>query len=286
MFAELTELFLAFPDAVVSGTVIAAVCAVIGVFVILKRVVFIGMTLSEVAACGIAVAMVAGFHPFFGATGLTLAAVIALAQPYESNRIPRDAVLGLMFVLAGASSVLIVSKSGFGLHEVKMLLYGDLILTSRQDMALVLLVLLPVGIILLLFLRPLVYAFLDRDAAKLMGIPVRSCELGYFVALALAVATASKTAGAVLVFCYLTVCPATGLLLSRHLWAVIGLAIGSAVVSTITGMAISFLTDSPTNQCVAVTACAFCLLAGLFRMGQKRLLKRQLSYANTLNQSA
>ena len=77
-----------FPDAVLGGIVIAAACSLLGVFVILKRVVFIGVTLSEVAACGIAAALMCGVHPFLGASVFALAAVTVLAQPFELKRLP------------------------------------------------------------------------------------------------------------------------------------------------------------------------------------------------------
>ena len=244
-----------FPDAVLAGIVIATACSLLGVFVILKRVVFIGITLSEVAACGIAAALVCGVHPFVGASVFALVAVAVLAQPFELKRLPRDALLGVLFVLAASTSILLVSQSGFGLHEVKALLYGDLILTSRRDLVIILSTLLPAVAYLLLFLRPTLFTFLDRDAATALRMRVRVWELLYFVALGLAVSAASKVAGALLVFCYLVVTPAAALLLSKRLWLVMALAAGIAVGCTLVGMMLSFSRDLPTNQTIAVTAC-------------------------------
>ena len=244
-----------FPDAALAGIVIATACSLLGVFVILKRVVFIGITLSEVAACGIAAALVCGVHPFVGASVLTLAAVAVVAQPFELKRLPRDALLGVVFVLAASTSILLVSRSGFGLHEVKALLYGDLILTSRRDLAIILSTLLPIVVYMLLSLRPTLLSFLDRDAATVLRLRVKVWELFYFVALGLAVSASSKVAGALLVFCYLVVAPATALLLSKRLWQVMTLAAGIAVASTVVGMVVSFTWDLPTNQAIVVTVC-------------------------------
>ncbi|MBT3290685.1 MAG: metal ABC transporter permease [Victivallales bacterium] len=257
----LTDLVQMFPYAVVGGIVIAAACSLLGVFVILKRVVFIGVALSEVAACGIATALVCGFHPFIGASAFSLAAVTALAQPFEPKRLPKDAFLGVLFVLAASVSILLVSKSGFGLHEVKALLYGDLILTSKRDLVIILATLLPVVACLLLFLRPTLFTFLDRDAALAMQLRVRVWELLYFVALGLAVSAASSVAGALLVFCYLVVAPAAALLLSRRLWLVMTLAAGIAIACTVIGMVLSFTRDLPTNQTIAVCTCAAFVVA-------------------------
>ena len=255
MLESLRTLVDLFPHAIIAGLVIAAVCALMGVFVILKRVVFIGIALSEVAACGIAAAMVCHIHPFVGASLLTLFTVILLSYPFEMNRIPRDAILGGIFVLASGLSILLVSKSGFGLQEVKALLYGDLILTNQKDLTIVLATLLPVLVYLIMFMRPTLYAFLDREAAKVLGIRVIVWELFYFFALGLAVSAASKVAGALLVFCYLVVAPSVALLLSRRLWLVMTAAVLVATVSTMLGLYWSFSRDLPTNQTIAVTTC-------------------------------
>lgn len=255
MLESLRTLVDLFPHAIIAGLVIAAVCALMGVFVILKRVVFIGIALSEVAACGIAAAMVCHIHPFVGASLLTLFTVILLSYPFEMNRIPRDAILGGIFVLASGLSILLVSKSGFGLQEVKALLYGDLILTNQKDLTIVLATLLPVLVYLIMFMRPTLYAFLDREAAKVLGIRVIVWELFYFFALGLAVSAASKVAGALLVFCYLVVAPSVALLLSRRLWLVMTAAVLVATISTMLGLYWSFSRDLPTNQTIAVTTC-------------------------------
>ncbi|MBL7133774.1 MAG: metal ABC transporter permease [Phycisphaerae bacterium] len=244
-----------FPDAVIAGVVIAAVCAVLGVFVILKRVVFIGIALSEVAACGIAAAMIYDVHPFLGAAVLTLATVVVLSCPFEGNRLPRDAILGIIFVLASATSILLVAKSGFGLEEVKALLYGDLILTSEKDLRIILTTFVPVGLYLLAFIRPTLYTFLDREAARVLGVRVALWELLYFFSLGLAVSAASKVAGALLVFCYLVVSPSTALLLSRRLGVVVVVAALAAIATTAVGLYVSFTQDLPTNQTIATVAC-------------------------------
>ncbi|MCP4376052.1 MAG: metal ABC transporter permease [bacterium] len=255
MWENLQTIVEMFPEAVIAGAVISAVCAMLGVFVILKRVVFIGIALSEVAACGIAAAIMCHIHPFLGAAALTLATVTVLSYPFEGNRLPRDAVLGIIFVLASAASILLVANSGFGLQDVKALLYGDLILTSDADLTLILWIFIPIGIYLLAFGRPTLYTFLDREAARVLGLRVVLWELLYFFSLGLAVSAASKVAGALLVFCYLVVAPSTALLLSRKLWLVMVISVTAAVAATMGGLYVSFSRDLPTNQTIAATAC-------------------------------
>ena len=274
MTDSLKTLIILFPHALIAGVAISVVCTLLGVFTILKRVVFVGVALSEVAACGIALGMACHIQPFVGAVTLTVAAVAVLSYPFEMHRIPRDAVLGVIFVFASALGILVVSKSGFGLHEVKGLLYGDLILTSRNDLNVILAVLVPVLIYFLCFMRPTLYTFLDRESARIMGIRVALWEFLYFFALGLTVSAASKAAGAILIFCFLVVAPSAGLLLTRRLGWVMLIALCGGLGSTFVGFYWSLRCDLPVNQAISVTACIwFGAAAGvrcLFRaVGQK-----------------
>ena len=274
MMASIVESFNLFPQALAAGLLIGLVCSVLGVFVILKRVVFIGITLSEVAALGIALSLLLQLPPLLGAAALTLLVVVLLALPLEPERLPRNALMGIVFVAASALAVLVVAGSGFGLREVKTLLYGDLILTSSSDLALMAAVLLPVLAALLLFLRPIKYTFLDREAAKVLGIKVLGWEMLYFCCLGLAISAASKAAGALLVFCYLVAPPAAGLLLSRSLAVVLFISAALALLGTVTGLAWSLHNDLPSNQTVVVALAALFLLAAMIR-GIVKLLRRQ-----------
>jgi len=266
MIRELTDLCAMFPEAIAAGAVIAVVCAYLGVFVILKRVVFIGITLSHVAAAGVAAAMVVGLSPFVGAAVFTLVTVTALAFPFETRRIPRDAVLGAIFILAAGLSILIVSKSGFGLTEVRSILYGDLILTKRSDLVVILATLVPVLVTLALFQRPILYTFADREAASVMGIRVFLWELMYFYLLGLSVSVASKVGGSLLVFAYLVLPPSAALLLARRFWVVIALSVVVALLCTGVGMYAAFRWDQPTNHVIAVATFAAFLVAGAIRL--------------------
>ena len=206
---------------------------------------------------------------------LTLLTVTVLAQPFETKRIPRDAILGIIFVLAAGLSILIVSKSAFALHDIKNLLYGDLLYVSPPDRNLILATLLPVLAYLILFIRPTLYSFLDREAARVLGIRVVVWELLFFFGLGLAVSAASKAAGALLVFCYLIVAPSAALLLSKRLWIVLILAVLFAVSSTLVGLYLSVShEDLPMSQTLAVTTCVWVAIA--FAIGALRAIATRL----------
>ncbi len=260
---NLRILFELFPWSLAVGVLTAALCAALGVYVILKRIVFIGAALSEAAALGIAAGMVFGFPAFAGASLLTMAVALGVSRPYERGRLPRDAVLGVLFVTAGAIAILLVSKAGLGLEEVKALLYGDLILSRPDDLLIGLVILVPAAGLLLLFRRPILYTFMDRETAQVLGLRVALWETLYFTVLALVVAASARVAGAMLVFAYLVIAPAAALLLSRQMRRVVGLAVAMAVAFTLIGMYGALAWDVPANQLIVALLAAGLLLAAV-----------------------
>ncbi|MDD3000564.1 MAG: metal ABC transporter permease [Candidatus Riflebacteria bacterium] len=259
----------------------AATFSIFGIFVVLKRMVFIGVTLSEVAAFGVAFALVYELPPFAGAALLCLLVVAILAYPYEFTRLPRDTILGAIFIFASGMSILLVAHSGFGLEKVKAILYGNLLFASNADLITICAVMLPALLVLWLFYRPILYSFLDRESAITLGIKAWRYELLFFVFLGLTVAAASRIAGVMLVFCYLVVPAATALLLARHLLQGMLLAVLSASFATIMGIATSYQADLPPNQLIAVISCVFLLLAFLYRQ-LRNYLSRKLSAGITI----
>lgn len=259
------QILQSFPEAFASGLLISAVCAFLGVFVVLKRLVFIGATLSEAAACGIAASFVLGIAPVAGALTATFAAVTLLAGNTHEERLPRDSVLAAVFIGAASLGILFAAKSARGLEEVKSLLYGDLILTSGRDLNLLAVCLVPSAAAVGIFLRPILMTFLDRDAAKVLKVRVVFWELLFFYALALAVSASSKLGGMLLVFCMLVVPPMTALLLTQRLRMAIVLSVAAAWISVACGFYLSMISDLPVNPSIGFFSCIFLAAAAAVR---------------------
>ncbi len=249
---DFVTLFTLFPWSVAVGTLVAAFCSVVGVYVILKRVVFLSIALSEAAACGSTLAMVLAIPNFLGALLMTLVFGWGLSKCYENTRIPRDAVLGVLFAVAGSFSIVIASLGDLGVEEIKSMLYGDLILTNSSDFAVTFGFLTTLFIFGFKYRRSICYSFLDRDFSSVMGIKVNIWEKLFFLSIAVAVSASAKTVGAILVFSYLVIAPSAGLLVSKTLAGVMSFAVLFSVFSTIAGLYLAIVFDLPANQIIVL----------------------------------
>jgi len=198
-----------------------------------------------------------------------------LTLPEKRQHLPKDVVLGTVFLLASSASVLLVAQSGFGLEEIKAMLYGDLIVSSPRDRWVLLLTGLPSLLILLLFVRPILYAFLDREASRVLGLRCWFWEGLFFFLLGLVVSGASKSGGALLVFCLLVVVPATALLLARRLWSVIVISVALGVMTTWAGLLTAYSADLPSNPTIIGISCLLLMGVALVRAAASALAARR-----------
>ncbi len=263
MIDTILNVFENFPYSVACGCIVAISSCIIGLFVLLKRVAFISVAMTECSACGIALASLLGISYITGSIILCLASASLLSIDWEKQRIPRDAVLGTVFVGASALSILIVANSGIGMLEVKSLLYGDLLLAANEDFNILLMTHIPIILLLLINIKKIMYVFFDRDFSIIMRLPIKTVEAGFFIILALVISTASKICGALLVFSYLIISPSIGLLMSKKVFPVLGISAISGIMATIFGLTISYYYDFPGNQCIVVFSCIMLLLAFL-----------------------
>lgn len=284
--SELTALWKFFASGLLAGTILAAVCASLGVLVITKRVTFVGMTLSEVSACGLAVGLLllhsveahmpafaekwSGFITMFAAIGATAIAVSILAMAANARRISQDGVMGIIFALAGAGSILLVSYSSFGLDEIKDLLWGNLLVAKPADLMMAVAILLPVLVALVIFLPRLVLVFTDADLARLMKARPKVWELAFFYTLGAVVAVGSKIGGSLLVFAYLIAPSCAGLLCADRMGKAMLVSSCIAIVCTVAGLYLSVRFDVPASQMVIVMLCLSPLATLGLSMGHSR----------------
>lgn len=280
--SELAALWKFFAPGLLAGLILAVVCAALGVLVLTKRVTFVGMTLSEVSACGLALGLLllhaleprlpafaekwSGAITMLSAVAATAAAVTALALAANARRVSQDGIMGIIFALAGATSILLVSYSSFGLDEIKDLLWGNLLVAKPADLAMAAAVLLPLLAALIVLLPRLTLAFTDADLARLMKGRPRAWELAFFYALGVVVAVGSKIGGSLLVFAYLIAPASAGLLCSNRMGRAMAVSSAIAAVCTAAGLYLSVRFDVPASQLVIVLLCLSPLAAlGLAR---------------------
>ncbi len=267
-------------DALKAALMVALVCSYLGVFVVLKRIVFVGAALAEIASLGGALAfsgvMIAAFDmlvaafpaleplrhfkPLILALLLMLIAVAFFSQQSQNRRLPREAVIGAAYAGAIGLTVLILSKVPSHDQHALDVLTGNILGVDPQELTEMAIVGALVLGLQLVFHKEFVLVSFDPEVAWTLGFRARRWELLWYLSLGLMISVSIHVAGTVLVFAYLVLPAVTALLLSRRLTFVLLLAVLVGVGCTFLGTLISVSpVDVPTSP--TIVACLLAVLA-------------------------
>jgi zinc transport system permease protein len=260
-------------DPVVCGVVAGAVLGMLGVFVVLRRAVFVTAAVSQSAALGVALAFLLGIYlgvtppPVLCAFVLALAATGVLAWRSRSTRLPREAIVGLLYVGASALAVLVGDRIAQEAEDITAILFGTAVLVRPEDLLAVLTVSGLVVVALGALYRGLVFAGFDPDGARIQGLPVARIELLLWTLVALEVSVTTRAIGALPVFAFSVLPAMAALRASNRLSHAVLLAGLAGALSGGLGYLSAFMLRFPVGAAEAcVAAVLFSLAVVLARL--------------------
>ncbi len=262
-----------FQSALIAGTLSASMCALVGVYVLLKRIVFVGITLAQLASMGVAVALLIDVHPMIMALVATLAGVACLAYTSSGQRVPQEGVIGASYVMAAALGIICLAKNPVGDARNLKVLFGNILSAHTGEMVALAALLAVLAIVHVVFYKEFLFVSFDPETAQAQGINVRGWDLLLYLTIGLAIAFSIHSMGVLLVFALILVPAMTARLVAHRMMALFALAIGFGVVSVPLGLYLAVRIDLPTGMAVAGT-CVVMLLAVLTARGLYRSAAR------------
>src|SRR5690348_15004758 len=205
-------------NALEAGTIVAVLAAVVGWYMVLRRQSFAGHTLSVMAFPGATGALLAGLPTSLGYYFACGAAALAMGRTRTSGAYRTEtATIGTVQTVGLAAGFLFLSLSGQILAGPETsVLFGTFLGVTRGQVLALLVIAAATLATLALTARPLLFATVDRDAAKASGVPVGLLDFAFLLILGLTVAAASQITGALLVFALLVAPPATAQLITMR----------------------------------------------------------------------
>lgn len=263
MNAAWSDLFATYSHAYLAALIIALGCSIAGVYVVLRKVAFVGIATAQVAAAGVALAFLLDFAPLPAAVLSALIGVSLFGLGRDPVRVSRDGIVGVAFALASALAVLFVSRSAAELDQVEHIIYGSLLFTTGEQVLILALGVAAVLLVHALFHREFLMVSVDREAARTLGVRTKLFDFLLFLTLGAVIALSIGAAGSLLAFAFLILPPMTGLLLGGRLTQVFAISAACGLAAAVAGVLVSVLFDFPTGPAVVVTSAALfaCALA-------------------------
>ncbi len=258
-----------------AAALVSVVAAVMGSFVILKGMAFIGDALPHASFGGVAVAFALGGNLYLG--GAVAAVLTALLIGFVSRRglVRYDTAIGILFVAAFALGIAIVSRQSNYTVDLFSFVFGNVLAVTWNDVWLILGVGALVLAVVALFYKELLFTAYDPSMAAAAGLPVGAVQYGLLALLGLTTVIALQTVGIVLVVALLITPAATAQLLARRLPYMMAVAALTGVASSLIGLYAAYYADISASAAIVLTATALFLAAFLLAPSRGLLWQRR-----------
>jgi zinc transport system permease protein len=255
--------------AYLAGTFIAVLCAMLGLFLVLRKLSLIGDGLAHVSFGAIALGLFFGFYPFYVAIPVVVAGSYFILRLTERAKIYGDAAIGIVSSIGIAGGIILASVSkGFNV-DLFSYLFGNILAISTQEVYLSLALSVIVLLIILLLYNDLLSVTFDEEFARLTGVKTDRINLVLTFLTAITVVLAIKVVGIMLISALLILPAVTALQLASGFKAAMLISTMGATVSVLSGITLSFFLDIPAGATIVLINVAFFALALLYKKAMK-----------------
>jgi len=254
--------------ALLAGTLIAALCSVLGVFLVLRRLSLIGDGLAHVTFGSVALALLFRFQSVYtsiAAIPVVLISAVGILKIAEKARIFGDAAIGIVSSLGIACGIMLASLAGGFNVDLFSYLFGNILSISREELIVTAILFVVVLLTVVLLYNELFAITFEEELAATSGIRVERTNNILVLLTALTVVLAMKVVGIMLISALLILPAVSALQLARGFKTAIFLSVCIGVASVIGGIFVSFLLNIPTGATIIICNFFLFLASSLFK---------------------
>ncbi len=268
--------FLAAPF--LASLILTGIHAYLGVHVVERGVIFVDLSLAQIAALGASVAIIYGADPhtataYWVSLGFTfLGAFIFANVRAKRSRIPQEAIIGICYAVASAATILAMSKATGETEHLKDMLVGNLLFVSWHEVIKTAVLYGAIGLFHYIFRKKFLAVSMNHDLERVDGMSVRFWDLLFYGSFGFVVTSSVAIAGVLLVFCYLIVPSVAGMLFAKTIGKRLAIAWTMGTLVSALGIYLSVKLDLPTG---AAIVCTFGIVLAVMATVKALLYRRQ-----------
>jgi manganese/iron transport system permease protein len=247
--------------ALLEVAIVGLVCGLVGCFVVLRGLAFIGDALAHAVFPGVVLSYIAGYSILIGAFifgGLTALGVGVLSR---SRRVSEDTAIGVLFAAFFALGIVLISRQAGFKRDLGSLLFGSILGVSTNDVIATAIIGAIVIVILFALLKEFTLVAFDATLARSLGYPVFLLDLLLLLLVSTTIVVSLQTVGNILILALIVTPPATARLLTDRLDHMMVLSAVISVACGVVGLYISFHADTAAGGSIVLTTTAVFLVA-------------------------
>ena len=270
--------FLAAPF--VASLILTGIHAYLGVHVVERGVIFVDLSLAQIAALGATIAIllpISGGDPhapvvYWISLGFTFigAAIFSMLR-VKRSRIPQEAIIGICYAIASAASILAMSKATSESEHLKDMLVGNILAVSWHEVIKTALLYGAIGLFHYIFRKPFLAISLSHHDPESTGLNYRLWDFLFYASFGFVVTSSVAIAGVLLVFCYLIVPSVAAMLYAEHIGKRLAIGWTMGTVVSALGVWLSLQLDLPTG---ATIVCTFGVVLALMAALRPLIVRR------------
>ncbi len=254
------------------GTVsVAILTALIGTFVILRRLAFIGEGLAHGSLGGLAIGYLLHWNLYLTGNIYTIGLAMVIGVLHEKSKVSLDTAIGILFSTSMALGIALISSLKFYTTDLTGYLFGSVLSITSSDLIIIVASTLLILAILALFYKEFLYYAFDPEMAEVSGLPRASLHYAMLAMIAVTVVVASQTVGIILVTALLTIPAASAFQWTNSLHKLVLLAVLFGLLSSIIGLYLSYYFNIASGASIALTAAFVFLFSFLLSPGRTNL---------------
>lgn len=254
--------------AIFTAIVIGILGGIIGVFVLLKGMVFLGEAIAHSAFAGAALGILLGIDPLITVIVFGITASVGVGYVNEKKIMKDEVIIGIVFTSFMALAILFIGLMPYYSTDVTSILFGDILLVSWENFILLIFVAIAVLLVIYFLKKELYLITFNEEMASVAGIPVRFLNYLFLVLIAVTIDISLKAIGAILVFAMIVTPAAAAYQWTFKLNKMLLLSASFGVISAIFGLFFSFLWDLPSGS--TIVGVATIIFATSFIISPKR----------------
>ena len=249
--------------ALIAGTLIGAVCAIIGTYVVLKGLSFIGAGIAHASFGGVALGFFLKFNPILTAVFFCLGTAWGIGLVSRKGQVKEDTAVGIFFASTMALGILIIGfMRGYNV-DLFGYLFGSILAVSGDDIWITVGLSAAVLILVLLFFKELLFVVFDAEMAAVTGVPAAKVYFLLVSLMALTVVLSIEVVGIVLVSALLVTPAATAYQLTEKFRRMMLLSILIGVASTVGGLLLSYKLDTASGPTIVLLSTLIFFISAL-----------------------
>jgi ABC-type Mn2+/Zn2+ transport system permease subunit len=250
-----------FVRGLIAATVVGGLCGMVGTFVVLRRMSYIGHGLSHSVFGGAVVSYVMSWNFYLGAGLWGFVSAVLINWTARRRQIGGDAAIGIVTTASFAIGVAIISRARRFTRNFDAALFGNVLGVQPEDVSVVVGVTLLVALLVFFTYKQLLFMTFDRDVAPLYGVPDRWMDTLLSLILAATVIASMQILGVTMIAAIIVVPAVTARLLTDSFGRMVVLATAVGTVCGLVGMLLSYYLDVASGATVVLTAAALFLIA-------------------------